>query len=129
MKNKLVFFIIILLVAFSVVFMFYQNNSMANQKLLEEKRQEVKMLLQEQLETFNPALEAFVDKDYKTVISSEINSEGIVKFERGLTKNKEAFGNYIVKYDLKNMEVLSKELIISNGKEYSDKWNSFKEEY
>ncbi len=125
MKSKWVLYIITFLVTISLVFVIYKNESTANQKGLEESRQEVITLLQEQLEQFNPALASFVDEDYKTVITSKISPEGICKFERLLAKDKEAFGTYLIKYDLVNMEVLSQELIITNG-EYSDEWDSFK---
>jgi hypothetical protein len=82
-------------------------------------------LLVDNLDHFDPILADFVDDNYKTVITSEISSEGIVELIRGLAKNEDQFGNYIVKYDLVNMEILFEELEVTNPK-YSEEWREFK---
>lgn len=127
MKSK---FIIALVVSLCLVgtFMYYQTNVWENKSLLEEKRQEVIGLLQENLEKFNPALSSFVDENYKTVIASTISSDGICEFERGLAKNESPLGTYTIEYDLNNMMILAEEIEITNPK-FSEDWRTFKISY
>ncbi len=106
--------------------MFYQSQKMNSSNELEDKRQEVVDQLANNLGAFNPTLAAFVDDDYKSIVASKITSEGTYVFDRGLAENKFPFGNYIVTYDLKDMEIISEELIVTNPK-YLDKWRQFKE--
>ncbi|KGX90162.1 hypothetical protein [Pontibacillus marinus] len=126
MKRKLplisVYFVIIL----GLILMFYQSQKMNSSNELEDKRQEVVDQLANNLGAFNPTLAAFVDDDYKSIVASKITSEGTYVFDRGLAENKFPFGNYIVTYDLKDMEIISEELIVTNPK-YLDKWRQFKE--
>ncbi|MFN7253472.1 MAG: hypothetical protein ACK4M9_22265 [Anaerobacillus sp.] len=126
MKKKLSITSVVILVLLGIVLMFFQFKQMENTRLLEERRQEVKDNLVNHLSDFNPTLDAFVDDDYKTTIATQVSSEGLCEFERGLAKNQSPFGNYIVKFDLKNMELISEELIVTNPK-YSEQWLEFKE--
>lgn len=104
--------------------MFYQTEKMGQSIDLEEKRQEVQDKLVNNLSDFNPVLAEFVDDDYKTTIASKISSEGIVEYDRGLAKNKAPFGNYIVKFDLTTMEIISEEVVVTNP-DYSEEWRDF----
>jgi hypothetical protein len=113
------------LVCIGLVFMYYQVKQMENQRIIEDKRLQVINLLQNELEHFDPVLEAFIDEDYLSVIAIEVSQKGIYKFERGLAKEKVPFGIYIVSYDLENMKFLSKELKITNNK-YFEEWETFK---
>ncbi|MCT8138504.1 hypothetical protein H1D32_12590 [Anaerobacillus sp. CMMVII] len=124
MKNKLTLIITISVISLGTIALIYQSKQMEFQKLLEDKRQELIILLADNLDQFDPTLATFVDDNYKTLITSEISSEGIVELNRGLAKNEEPFGNYIVKYDLENMEVLFVELEVTNQK-YSEEWREF----
>ena len=107
--------------------MFYQTEKMEQSRALEEKRQEVMDKLVNNLSDFNPVLAEFVDDDYKSTIASKISSEGIVEYDRGLAKNKAPFGNYIVKFDLNNMEIVSEEIEVTNP-DYSEEWREFQRE-
>lgn len=107
--------------------MFYQTEKIEQSRALEEKRQAVLDKLANNLSHFNPVLDAFVDNDYKTTIASTISSEGIVVYDRGLAKNKSPLGNYIVEYDLNNMEIVSEEIEITNP-DYSEEWREFQKE-
>jgi hypothetical protein len=79
------------------------------------------------LSHFDPTLDAFVDEDYRSTSTSKISSKGICEFVRGLAKSQSPFGYYIVKYDLKNMEVISEKLEVTNAN-YSEEWRKFKNE-
>lgn len=127
MKKMLSVIIFTFIISLGIIAIFYQSNNMEKERILKKNRQEVVHLLQNKLEQFNPALDRFVDDDYKTVIGSAIDSNGISTFERGLAKNQKTFGNYIVTYDLEKMKVLSKELIIRDGT-YADKWETFQKD-
>ncbi len=107
--------------------MFYQTEKMKQSRTLEEKRQEVMDTLANNLSHFNPVLDAFVDTNYKTTSASKISSEGIVEYDRGLAKNESPFGNYIVIYDLNNLEVVSEEIKVTNP-DYSEEWRDFQKE-
>ncbi|MBU8908274.1 hypothetical protein [Desertibacillus haloalkaliphilus] len=126
MKRKLPVIIIVIVVLLGIIFMFYQSEKMENSRLLEERRQEVMDKLVNNLSDFNPVLSEFVDDDYKTTIASKISSEGIVEYDRGLAKNEAPFGNYIVEFDLNNMEIVSEELEVTNP-DYSEEWREFQE--
>ncbi|MFD1737192.1 hypothetical protein ACFSCX_11580 [Bacillus salitolerans] len=124
-KKNVKFLGIVVFGLLGIILMTYlSEKQIENQSLIENRMEQVTKLLQEKLEHYDPVLESFVDHDYISVLSSKVNSKGICRFERGLAKNKDPFGSYVVIYNLKNMEVLSKELIISNNK-YLDEWNTF----
>lgn len=127
LKRKLPIISVVVVVVLGIIFMFYQTEKMEQSRALEEKRQEVLDKLANNLSHFNPVLDAFVDNDYKTTIASSISSEGIVVYDRGLAKNKSPLGNYIVKYDLNNMEIVSEEIEITNP-DYSEEWREFQKE-
>ncbi|WLD94334.1 hypothetical protein [Alkalihalobacillus sp. AL-G] len=93
MKIKLSSFIFMVLICIGLIVMAIQVNQMEHQKELEEKQSTVIQLLQEDLKQFDPTLEKFVDEGYKNVIASKISKNGICKFERGLAKNQDPFGN------------------------------------
>lgn len=105
--------------------MFYQSEKMGNSRFSEE-RQEVMDNLANNFSDFNPTLEAFVDEDYRTTFATKISPKGICEFDRGLAKNQSSFGNYLVKFDLKNMKIISEELKVTNPK-YLEEWREFKE--
>ncbi|TFD99492.1 hypothetical protein [Jeotgalibacillus salarius] len=127
MKRKLSVISVVMVVLIGIVFMFYNNEKIEHANSLEEKRQEVLDKVTNHLSHFNPALDAFVDKDYKTTIASNISSEGIVEYDRGLAKNKSPLGNYILKYDLNHMEIVSEKIEITNP-DYTEEWREFQEE-
>lgn len=127
MKRKLPIISVAMVVIFGIILMFYQTEKMEQSRTLEEKRQEVLDNLSNNLSHFNPVLDAFVDNDYNTTIASTISPEGIVVYDRGLAKNKSPLGNYIVKYDLNNMEVVAEEIEITNP-DYSEEWQEFQKE-
>jgi maltodextrin utilization protein YvdJ len=120
-------FSIVLIVLLGIIFMFFQTEKMEQSRILEEKRQEVMDKLANNLSHFNPVLDAFVDTNYKTTSASKISSEGIVEYDRGLAKSEAPFGNYLVKYDLNNMEVVSGEIKVTNP-DYSEEWRDFQKE-
>jgi hypothetical protein len=126
LKRKLPI-ISVVMVLLGVILMFYQSEKMEQSRTLEEKRQVVLDELANNLNHFNPVLDSFVDNDYKTTIASNISSEGIVEYNRGLAKKKSPLGNYIIKYDLNNMEIVSEEIDITNP-EYSEEWREFQKE-
>jgi len=127
LKRKLPIISVAMVVIFGIILMFYQTEKMEQSRTLEEKRQEVLDNLSNNLSHFNPVLDAFVDNDYNTTIASTISPEGIVVYDRGLAKNKSPLGNYIVKYDLNNMEVVAEEIEITNP-DYSEEWQEFQKE-
>ncbi|WP_064093512.1 hypothetical protein [Rossellomorea aquimaris] len=127
MKRMLPTFSIVLIVLLGIILMFYQTEKMKQSRTLEEKRQEVMDTLANNLSHFNPVLDAFVDTNYKTTSASKISSEGIVEYDRGLAKNESPFGNYIVIYDLNNLEVVSEEIKVTNP-DYSEEWRDFQKE-
>lgn len=126
MKRKLPFISVIIVIILGLILMFYQSQKLSSSRVVEDKRQEVIDQLANNLSAFNPTLAAFVDDDYRTTIATKISSEGTCVFDRGLAKNKIPFGNYIVTYDLKDMEIISEELKVTNPK-YLDKWREFRE--
>jgi hypothetical protein len=127
LKRKLPVINVTILVLLGIVLIFYQFEHMENSRLLEERRQELMDKLANNLSHFNPTLDAFVDEDYRNTIASIISSKGICEFDRGLAKNQSPFGNYIVKYDLKNMEVIYEKLEVTNAN-YLEEWREFKNE-
>jgi len=126
LKRKLPFISVIIVIILGLILMFYQSQKLSSSRVVEDKRQEVIDQLANNLSAFNPTLAAFVDDDYRTTIATKISSEGTCVFDRGLAKNKIPFGNYIVTYDLKDMEIISEELKVTNPK-YLDKWREFRE--
>lgn len=126
MKRKLIWGTCIVTIFTGLFFIFDQANDISQQRLYEEKRNEVTQMLRDDLDKFNPTLAAFVDDNYKSTFGSAISSDGIVTFERKLAKNQEIFGSYVVKYDLDNMEVMTVELSLSNGR-HADEWREFSE--
>ena len=127
MKRKLPTLITVLVALLGILLMFYQTEKKEQSGPLEAKRQEVLDKLANNLSHFNPVLDAFVDNDYNTTIASKISSEGIVEYDRGLAKNKSPLGNYIIKYNLNNMEIVSEEIEITNL-DYSEEWREFQKE-
>ncbi|WP_409252801.1 hypothetical protein V1502_02410 [Bacillus sp. SCS-153A] len=127
MKRKLPTISIVLIVLLGIILIFYQTEKMEQSKALEEKRQEVMDELANNLSHFHPVLDAFVDTNYGTTIASNISSKGIVEYDRGLAKNESPFGNYIVKYDLYNMKVVSEEIKVTNP-DYAEEWRNFQKE-
>lgn len=127
LKKKLPLIITILVVSLGVIAMDYQSSQLEYQNSLEKKQQEIIIILADNLDQFDETLAAFVDGNYKTVTASKISSEGICEFERGLAKNQDPLGNYIISYDLKNMKVLSEQVIVTNAK-YFEEWQNFEEE-
>lgn len=127
MKRTIPVISVAAMVLLGIILMFYQTEQVENSRLLEERRQEVMDKLANHLSYFNSTLDAFVDDDYKTTIASKISSKGICEFNRGLAKNQSPFGNYIIKYDLENLEVISEKLEVTHAK-YSEEWREFQDE-
>lgn len=127
MKRKLFRVSVAFIVLIGIGYMFYDTERTERASHLEEKRQEVMDKVTNHLSHFNPALDAFVDEDYKTVIASKISSEGIVEYNRGLAKDKSPLGHYIIIYDLNRMEIVSEEIEITNP-DYTEEWREFQEE-
>ncbi|WP_064093374.1 hypothetical protein [Rossellomorea aquimaris] len=127
MKRKLPIISFVMVVLFGIILMFYQTEKMEQVRTLEENRQEVLDKLANDLSHFNPVLDAFVDGDYKTTIASKVSSEGIVEFDRRLAKNKSPLGNYKIRFDLNNMEIVSEEIEITNP-DYSEEWQEIQNE-
>ncbi|WP_421383418.1 hypothetical protein ACOJQI_03010 [Bacillus salacetis] len=127
MKRVLPTFSGVLIVVLGIILMFYQTQRMEQSRILEEKRQELMDKLANNLSHFNPVLDDYVDPDYKTTSASKVSSKGLVELDRGLAKNESPFGNYIVIYDLNNMEIVSEEIKVTNP-DYSEEWRDFQEE-